>query len=128
MLLIITTCQKIIGIIEKLGLNRWLDPPVEKRAGRVDYLFYGYEISKYVRDCVQHLPICQYPDLMLLVQSTDWSVVDEIRKFLEPFHVMALVFRHKSAVTFHMVQPEWFALIHEFSSDDEDGCNSDLSP
>ncbi|EJW82990.1 HAT family dimerization domain-containing protein, partial [Wuchereria bancrofti] len=110
--------------IEKLGLDRWADPPVEKRAGRLDYLFYGYEMLKYVKDCVQHLPISQYPDIMVLVRSIDWSVADEIRKYLEPFHIMASIFNNKSTISFHMVQPEWFALIHEFSSDDESDVNN----
>ncbi|VDM95536.1 unnamed protein product [Thelazia callipaeda] len=125
---IVTTCQKIVSTIQKLGLDRWTDPPVENRAGRLDYLFYVYEMLKYVRDCVQHLSISQYIDIMALVRSLDWSVVDEIRKYLEPFHVMASIFNNKSTISFHMVQPEWFALIHEFSSDDEDGAvNNDIS-
>uniref|UniRef100_A0A915PWZ9 BED-type domain-containing protein n=1 Tax=Setaria digitata TaxID=48799 RepID=A0A915PWZ9_9BILA len=119
--------KRLLSAIEKLGLDRWADPPVEKRAGRLDYLFYGYEMLKYVRDCVQHLSVSQYPDIMVLVRSIDWSITDEIRKYLEPFHVMASIFNSKSAVSFHMVQPEWFALIHEFSSDDEDISNSDTS-
>ncbi|KAM3725147.1 Zinc finger protein [Dirofilaria immitis] len=119
-----TECQKIVAAIEKLGLDRWVDPPVEKRAGRLDYLFYGYEMLKYVKDSIQHLSFSQYPDIMALVRSIDWSVADEIRKYLEPFHIMASIFNNKSAVSFHMVQPEWFALIHEFSSDDEDGVSS----
>nr|CRZ21853.1 Bm7225 [Brugia malayi] len=117
-------CQKIVAAIEKLGLDRWIDPPVEKRAGQLDYLFYGYEILKYVKDCVQHLPISQYPDIMVLVRSIDWSVADEIRKYLEPFHIMASIFNNKSTISFHMVQPEWFALIHEFSSDDDGDVNN----
>ncbi|MCP9265404.1 hypothetical protein DINM_020690 [Dirofilaria immitis] len=116
--------SKIVAAIEKLGLDRWVDPPVEKRAGRLDYLFYGYEMLKYVKDSIQHLSFSQYPDIMALVRSIDWSVADEIRKYLEPFHIMASIFNNKSAVSFHMVQPEWFALIHEFSSDDEDGVSS----
>uniref|UniRef100_A0A0R3S192 BED-type domain-containing protein n=1 Tax=Elaeophora elaphi TaxID=1147741 RepID=A0A0R3S192_9BILA len=122
---IFVDCQKIVAAIEKLGLDRWVDPPVEKRAGRLDYLFYGYEMLKYVKDCVQHLSISQYPDIMVLVRSIDWSIADEVRKYLEPFHIMASIFNNKSAVSFHMVQPEWFALIHEFSSDDEDSVSND---
>ncbi|CAG9531706.1 unnamed protein product [Cercopithifilaria johnstoni] len=121
---IFVDCQKIVAAIEKLGLDHWANPPVEKRAGRLDYLFYGYEMLKYVKDCVKHLSISQYPDIMVLVQSIDWSIADEIRKYLEPFHIMASIFNNKSAVSFHMVQPEWFALIHEFSSDDEDDVSS----
>ncbi|VDP13245.1 unnamed protein product [Onchocerca flexuosa] len=121
---IFTECQKIVAAIEKLGLDHWVEPPVEKRGGRLDYLFYGYEMLKYVKECVQNLSISQYPDIMVLVQSVDWSVADEIRKYLEPFHIMASIFNNKSAVSFHMVQPEWFALIHEFSSDDEDAVSS----
>ncbi|VDK72764.1 unnamed protein product [Litomosoides sigmodontis] len=117
---IFVNCQKIVAAIEKLGLDRWANSPVEKRAGRFDYLFYGYEMLKYVKDCVEHLTVAQNPDIMVLVRSIDWSVADEIRKYLEPFHIMASIFIDKSAVSFHMVQPEWFALIHEFSSDDED--------
>ncbi|VDK51605.1 unnamed protein product [Gongylonema pulchrum] len=60
-----------------------------------------------------------------MLQSVDWSTVDEIRKYLEPFHVMASMFNHRSTVTFHMVQPEWFALIHEFSSDIEESRGSE---
>ncbi|EJD74681.1 hypothetical protein LOAG_18034 [Loa loa] len=117
-------CQKIVDAIEKSGLDHWADPPNKKRAGKLDYLFYGYEMLKYLKDCVHHLPVSQYPDIVELVRSIDWSTADEIRKYLEPFHIIASIFNNKSTISFHMVQPEWFALIHEFSSDDEDDLNN----
>ncbi|VDN39336.1 unnamed protein product, partial [Gongylonema pulchrum] len=82
---ILTACQKIAAAIAELGFNRWVDPPAEKRAGRLDYLFYGYELLKYVQECMHYFSIIQNPDILVLLQSVDWSTVDEIRKYLEPF-------------------------------------------
>lgn len=40
----------------------------------------------------------------------DWSFVDEIRKYLEPFHVMATIFSQKAVINYHMV---WVTFVEE---------------
>ncbi|KHN77485.1 hypothetical protein Tcan_07977 [Toxocara canis] len=121
---VIASCQKIASTLEKMGLERWAEALGEQRAGLIDYLFYVYELLKFVRECVQHSSVAQYPDLIALVRPVDWSFVDDIRKYLEPFHVMAAIFSQKAVINYHMVLPEWFALIHEFSGEDEESSAS----
>lgn len=50
---------------------------------------------------------------MVMVQSVDWSIADEIQKYLEPFHIIASVFNNKSAVSFHMVMHYFFLTSYE---------------
>uniref|UniRef100_A0A9J2QAC6 BED-type domain-containing protein n=1 Tax=Ascaris lumbricoides TaxID=6252 RepID=A0A9J2QAC6_ASCLU len=125
---VIASCQKIATTLEKMGLERWTDALSEQRDGRIDYLFYVYELLKFVRECVQHSSVAQYPDLIALVRPVDWSFVDEIRKYLEPFHVMATIFSQKAVINYHMVLPEWFALIHEFSGEEDNASANGDSP
>ncbi|MFH4973329.1 hypothetical protein AB6A40_000038 [Gnathostoma spinigerum] len=122
----ILSCQRIAGTLEKLGLERWVENVDETHCGRLDYVVYVYELLKFVRECVQHSSISQYPELMSLIRPVDWLLVDDLRKYLEPFHVMATIFSRRDCANFHKVLPEWFALIHEFSSDgDETGIKSE---
>ncbi|VDK52621.1 unnamed protein product [Anisakis simplex] len=106
---VISSCQKMASTFEKMGLERRTEVICESRCGHIDYLFYVYELLKFVREYV-----------IALIHPIEWSFVDDIRRYLEPFHVMASIFSQKAVINYHMVLPEWFALIHEFSGEDED--------
>ncbi|TMS38470.1 hypothetical protein L596_005189 [Steinernema carpocapsae] len=132
-------CVRVIELFARLNLLPLLPHKLPasltaRRSGSQSYALFVYPLLLFVR---QQFPQIQYfleahaglAELAKEASNIDWSHVNDIETFLEPFHETVQIFTDNKIPHYHKLFPEWFALIHECSEvEDEELPNADGTP
>uniref|UniRef100_A0A1I8ASV8 BED-type domain-containing protein n=1 Tax=Steinernema glaseri TaxID=37863 RepID=A0A1I8ASV8_9BILA len=128
-------CVGVIEMLARLNLLSLLTHKLpasltsQRALGPQSYALFLYPLLLYVR---QQFPQIQYfleanadsnariSELAKDANGIDWSHVNDIETFLEPFHETVQIFTDNKLPHYHKLFPEWFALIHECTEVEDD--------
>ncbi|KAK0399904.1 hypothetical protein QR680_003267 [Steinernema hermaphroditum] len=129
-------CVRVIEMLARLNLLSLLPHKLpasltsQRALGPQSYALFLYPLLFYVR---QQFPQIQYfleanadsnavaiAELAKEANGIDWSHVNDIETFLEPFHETVQIFTDNKLPHYHRLFPEWFALIHECTEVEDD--------